>query len=110
MAFFLLIVLREELVLLLFLGADVGRVTLLSVSLFLDGVNLGFDSDAQAIEAALGCAQCSAILCTGKVIQRGLMHKLLDIFKGSLSRCQLEHLLLGEGSTTPHRAMPLMPQ
>ena len=35
---------------------------------FLNGVKLGFNSDSQAIEAALGCVQCSSILFTGKVV------------------------------------------
>ena len=52
----------------LFPFAGVVRVTVVAVYCFLNGVNLGFNSDAQAIDAALGCVQCSSILFTGKVV------------------------------------------
>ena len=61
---------------------------------FLNRVNMGFHLDSQAIEAALGCVQCSTILCTGKVVQSSLVHQCLDIFEGSLGCCQLEYMLL----------------
>ena len=40
------------------------------------GVNLSFNSDAQSIKAALGCTQCSAGLCAGKIVQGCLVHCL----------------------------------
>ena len=52
---------------------------------------MGFHPDSQAIEAALGCVQCSTILCAGKVV---LVHQCLDVFEGSLGCCQLEYMLL----------------
>ena len=55
---------------------------------------MGFHPDSQAIEAALGCVQCSTILRTGKVVQGSLVHQCLDVFEGSLSCCQLEYMLL----------------
>ena len=55
---------------------------------------MGFHPDSQAIEATLGCVQCSTILCTGKVGQSSLVHQCLDVFEGSFSCCQLEYMLL----------------
>ena len=64
---------------------------------------MGFHSYAQAIETAVGCVQCSAVLCTGKVCQDGFfMQHCLDLQDQFLFLSPCPHILVGEVSPVPH--------
>ena len=67
-----------------------------------DRVNMGFHLDSQAIEAALGCVQCSTIFCTGKVVQSSFVHSVWISSRAALAAVSCVHAAAGEARSVHH--------
>ena len=67
---------------------------LLLFDCFLNRIDMGCQSDAKTVQTILRCAERSAVLSTGEIVQWGFMHQCQNLSKSGSGHCYLMLLLL----------------